>query len=349
MKPNLFLNPYQQPENKLTYNFLALLHTLNNKELLEWLSDEYLSDDPLMEIETVLGGGRSNPDGCIYLENKGGEFVRIYLENKTNRRGISTEQILAHLDWLKEKDKLLVITPRLSDKNIIKELKNEKILFKTWSDIVEFLQNNCDNVIARQFIEYGHLSGEFDEYGEVTQEDIKLHLESLKLQFDKKISRIFYNFSVEYDFSLYGFKNLCPYNNINWGRNGLELGESIENKSFGQWFSISYYYLTDDHGIPFKRGVPELAFFFDINPEYLEQICNDKTFVDILKKLEPYGFENNMEGKLTSNRWRLFVYRKPVIDFEVININALCIFSDNVFKLLKENGAFEHKYFKELM
>jgi hypothetical protein len=52
-------------------------------------------------------------------------------------------------------------------------------------------------------------------------------------------------------------------------------------RSYGQWFSISYYYVTDDHQIPFKHGVPELAFFFDINPEYFEQITRDKAFVDI--------------------------------------------------------------------
>jgi hypothetical protein len=53
------------------------------------------------------------------------------------------------------------------------------------------------------------------------------------------------------------------------------------------------------------------------------------------KKLEPKGFENNLEGKLTDNYWRLFTYRKSITDFEIININTLCLFADGVFKLLK--------------
>jgi hypothetical protein len=210
MKPNLFLNPYQQPENKLTYNFLSLVNLLNEREFLEWLTDELLDNDPLENIETVFGGRKSNPDGCITLRNRGKNIIKIYIESKTNRRGISKEQLVLHLEWLNAGDKLLVITPRLSDKNIIREIKNNDIIFKTWSEISEYLKSKINNVIVEQFIEYGKLSGEFDEFGEITSNEIKIFTENLKLNFDKKITSIFYNFSSEYDFKSNGLTKIKP-------------------------------------------------------------------------------------------------------------------------------------------
>lgn len=349
MKPNLFLNPYQQPENKLTYNFLSLVNLLNEREFLEWLTDELLDNDPLENIETVFGGRKSNPDGCITLRNRGKNIIKIYIESKTNRRGISKEQLVLHLEWLNAGDKLLVITPRLSDKNIIREIKNNDIIFKTWSEISEYLKSKINNVIVEQFIEYGKLSGEFDEFGEITSNEIKIFTENLKLNFDKKITSIFYNFSFEYDFKSNGLTKIKPVYSDNQGRRWVELNFKNKITSYGQWWAISYYYNTNDHGIKFKKDVPEIIFFFDIDPANISILKSDKIFVDIIKKLENIGFESNLDEHLTDNTWRLLIYRKSIIDFEVININEIIKFTDNVIFLLKNCDAFDHKYFNEFM
>lgn len=349
MKPNIFLNPYQQPENKLTYNFLSLVNLLNEREFLEWLTEGLLDNDPLENIETVFGGGKSNPDGCITLRNREKNITRTYIESKTNRRGISKEQLVLHLEWLNTGDKLLVITPRISDKNIIREINNNDIIFKTWAEISEYLKKNINNVIVEQFIEYGKLSGEFDEFGEITSNEIKIFTENLKLNFDKKITSIFYNFSFEYDFKSSGLTKIEPAYSDNWGRRGVELNYENEITSYGQWWAISYYYNTNDHGIKFKKDVPEIIFFFDVDPNNINILKNDKSFIDIIKKLESIGFESNLDEHLTDNTWRLLIYRKSIIDFEVININEIIKFADNVILLLKNCDAFEHKYFNEFM
>lgn len=347
MKPNLFLNPYQQPENKLTYNFLSLVDLLNSREFLEWLTDELLDNEPLENIEPVLGGGKSNPDGCITIRDRENKKIRVYIENKTNRRGISKEQLISHLDWLNENDKLLVMTPRIGDRNVIKEINTKAIVFKTWSEIAGYLKNNIQNVIAEQFIEYGKLSGEFDEFGEISNNEIKIFVENLKLNFEQKISSIFYNFSFEYDFISKGLTKIKPCYYDHFGRRGVELCFNNDFTTYGQWWSISYYYSTNDHGIQFKNGIPEIVFFFDVNPEKLDILGIDTEFKNIIKKLEQVGFESNLNKKITDNNWRLLIFRKPIIDFDVININELCKFTDMVISLLRDCGAFEHKYFNE--
>ena len=349
MNINLFMNAYQQPENKLTYNFLSMVNIIKKRDFLEWLSNERLSNDPLVDIKTVFGGGNSNPDGSIILKNIDNIDFNIYLETKTFRRGISIDQLLLHLDWLNGKDKLLVITPRASDKKIIEKINNPFILFKTWSEIVGYLKDNVDNIIVDQFIEYGKLSGEFDEYGEISEDEIKIFVENIKLKFDDKITTIFRDFSSLYDFKLMGLNRIESIYHDNFGRRGAELNYENDFTTFNQWWAISYYYHTNDHYINFKNNTPEIVFFFDIYPGKIELLKFDKIFINILEKLVTVGFESNLNGELTTNRWRLLLYRKSIEDFNCINVNELCKFTDRVIVLLKDSGAFEHKYFNEFI
>jgi len=349
MKTNLFMNPYQQPENKLTYNFLSMVELTNDKDFLVFLTNQELEENPIVSIETVFGGGKSNPDGCITLINRNKNENKIYLEIKTNRRGISKEQLLLHLELLSDNDKLLVITPRLSDRAIINEINNNKIIFISWIEISEYLKNNIDNYIVRQFIEYGKLSGEFDELGEITNVEIKNHVENLKIDFDKRINSIFYNFSMEYDFSSKGFKKIETVYSEKWGRRGVEINYRNDFTSYDQWWAISYYYDIFDHNIKFKKDIPEIVFFFDIGSKYSKIIRSDEKFIEIVNKLEENGFESNLNKQLTNNSWRLLVYRKPITDFDILNINEIRNFTDNIFLILNKCGAFEHKYFNEFM
>jgi hypothetical protein len=114
-------------------------------------------------------------------------------------------------------------------------------------------------------------------------------------------------------------------------------------------WAISYYYKTNDRCIKFKKDVPEITFFFDVDPKNTDILKNDKKFVDIIRRLENTGFESNLNEQLTDNTWRLLIYRKSIIDFEVINLNEIIMFTDNVISLLKNCDAFEHRYFNEFI
>ena len=72
---NVFFNSYEQPENKLTYNFLCLLeHMPQRNQFCEFLTDRRmkLTSDPLKNVETVFSGGASNPDGAVTFEDVDG-------------------------------------------------------------------------------------------------------------------------------------------------------------------------------------------------------------------------------------------------------------------------------------
>jgi hypothetical protein len=68
---NIFLNPYEQPENKLTYCFLSLLEHLEVNISLQIVQHtgagiEVKSADEL-KIKLLYGGGDGNPDGSIAI------------------------------------------------------------------------------------------------------------------------------------------------------------------------------------------------------------------------------------------------------------------------------------------
>jgi hypothetical protein len=360
MKPNIFMGNYQQPENKLTYNFLALVSYFNNKGFLEWLTGFQLSETPVSDIDTVLGGESGNPDGRIELITNDKIKVSVYIESKTYRRGIDTDQLIRHLDRLDKKDKLLVITPRISDKNIVYEMNNEKIIFKTWNEISDKLSKYND-MVTEQFVKYGEESGEFEGLGEISNQEILDYikikesynhlgsiLEEASSKFEHKIDLIFNSLLYEDDFKeILGLKfiNTIYYNA--WGRMGIEINYKTPGKKYGQWWAISYYYDTDDHEIEFKNALPEIAFFFDINPEHLNKLQKDKEFREILRKLCLQGFESNIDGQLSSNKWRLLVFRKPISEFSYINISEIKSFIKSVIEILNASNAFEHKYFNE--
>jgi hypothetical protein len=94
---NVFLNSYEQPENKLTYNFLCLLeHMPQRNQFCEFLTGGRmkLTADPIKSVETVFSGGASNPDGAVTFSDVDGKGWKVYLENKTSRRLLDRGRIL---------------------------------------------------------------------------------------------------------------------------------------------------------------------------------------------------------------------------------------------------------------
>lgn len=353
MKTNIFLNSYQQAENKLTYNFLSILELINSKSLMESLFPLQLKDNPIQNVRTVYGGGESNPDGSFELKKENGDIITVYFENKTKRRGLSTGQIELHINWLKQDDLLLVVTPRKSDIDLIRGLGNVNIIFFTWTEIANQLKK-IDNSIISQFLEYGKLSGEFEELGELHKTDINIFCDYSKINFEKKLNNILNNFHFEIDVEKYGF-SIPKRMSTDWGRQGTEfiygdyeLEDNAIN-SYGQFWTIAYYFDPSDHGIPFKNDQPEICFFFDIIPSEKIRLQKDADFIKILNELKSLGFESNLNEEISPNQWRLFFYRTPISEFNEISVTSLLHFTDEVFTKLLSVDLINHPYFKELL
>lgn len=117
--------------------------------------------------------------------------------------------------------------------------------------------------------------------------------------------------------------------------------------TYGQWYSISYYN-ERDHNISFKNEVPEIAVFFDVHPSKKKILQDDPSFEEIVSRLIQRGFESNLHVKISSNPWRLLYYRKPISEFEQLNVHQLMLFVDEVFGKVLDAGCMEHGYFREV-
>jgi hypothetical protein len=354
------MNSYQQPENKLTYSFLALIEYLNDQKFIEWLVGVKVSKMPIIDVSTVFGGGAGNPDGCFEINLEDSNSINVFLETKTWRRAIDIDQLERHIgrNDFKKCDKLLVITPRLSDRKIIEGIGNGQIIFKAWNEISTFL-SKLKNSVAEQFINYGIESGEFEGLGELSNLDIKNYIntieEKIKIQeiednFFNRMNLIFNNFIYEYKIcERSGFSKLIPTFSNDWGRMGMEINWENPGKSYGQWFAVSLYYDTKDHGIEFQNKIPEIAFFFDVDMEKVKKLRKDNNFRNIVNNLIQKGFESNLDNVISDNQWRLLVYRKPITAFENINIDEIGKFTDEVFEILNKVNVKEHPYFSDFI
>lgn len=350
MKTNIFLNSYQQPENKLTYNFFSIIELLNDSELFDFLTNKKTANNPLANLKTIHGGGETNPDGSFDIKLVDNKQITILYENKTNRRGLDVNQLTGHLKLCRENDLLLVTSPRKSDIDIIRQINDNRIIFKTWQEISLFLKTTYqDNIIIQQFVDYGKKSGEFDELGEIYLDDIKLYCEYIKIDFEKKVENIFRTLVHELDFNKFGFNNVNFYYKNNWGRNGIEFElKNLAETTYGQFGSVSLYYDTYDHEILFLKNCPEIVFFFDVTPEHKHLLQNDNEFKELIRTLEDEGFESNLNNEKSSNSWRLLYFRKPITEFQTINVQTLVTFTENILTKILKNNANKHKYFAEL-
>jgi len=352
-RKNIFMNTYQQPENKLTYNFLCLLeHMEECKEFCEFLLDSKLSlaDNPITEIETVFSGGETNPDGMIRLQSQNKSVYSVYIENKTFRAALNESQLRNHIKIFckDENSLLLVITPRITDKKIIDSINSNRILFKTWSEIVAKLKNlNMDltipSFIITQFIEYGKLSGEFEDMENITKEELNNYIETIKSNIEGKLKHIFERIATEINFNEYGL-NVKGYEvTKHWGRLGAEFKFSPKN-DYGQWFFYGIYFDSSDHGIKFKKdGIPELAFFFDVNPNYKEYLKNKNDLLDTLERLSQKGFEENLKKKITQNKWRFLFKRIPLTEIEDFSYESIKKTFIEILKQLNEEETFREE------
>jgi hypothetical protein len=335
--PNVFLNPYQQPENKLTYNFLCLLSHYKPKEFIDYLLDEKLAENAeIQNFEAVFGGGEANPDGMFEITS-GVENISVFLEIKTFRRKLDLEQLKRHVACHcegKDDTRLLVITSNKHDKDLIKSLGDPKIRFRSWEEIAGFISKHSDDRIAKDFVLYGEEQGEFEEPMDVTKHDIDIFTAYVQSKWARKIT-FFLNETIqliknEDDFPI---REAELVTQDAWGRNIIKIVfPNAQKNVYGQWLACGIYYDTKDHGIPFKeKGVPELAFFFDMHNGAAKNLPEEVKAA--FKKLTSKGFEENTDGKITSNRWRVLFKRKPLSQIDSLDAKFLKEF---LYECIKE-------------
>ncbi|MBD5646377.1 MAG: hypothetical protein HDQ89_01730 [Desulfovibrio sp.] len=316
MWPNVFLNAYQQPENKLTYNFLCLLSHYQPKEFIEYLLEETLPGNTrIQNFEDVYGGGESNPDGRLDIISGNREFF-VFLEIKTFRRKVDLEQlqrhVVAHCEG--EPDSLLlVITADKRDKEKIRSLGDARIKFRSWEEIAGYISKHSDDRIARDFVRYGQELGEFEGPMDITKDDIEIFTSFVKSKWTQKIDNVL-NRTIE----LIGEKGDFPIPKAEldpqdaWGRKVIKITfPHTQKNDYGQWLACGIYYDTKDHGIRFNSdGTPELAFFLDMSLGRAKNLPAEikKAF----KALSSKEFEENTEGQITNNRWRVLFKRIPL-------------------------------------
>jgi len=333
---NVFMNSYQQPENKLTYNLLCLIeHMPRQKKFLEFLlgKEIELASEPFVSGKSVFSGYKSNPDGKLVLKKSDGTTLNLYLENKTDRLGLTHDQIKKYVNEFCKDDNsyLFVITPRGSDNTIVDDCQNElgkRIYFRTWQETVEFLKEiNSDspNFVVQQFIEYGKIKGEFEDM-RPTIEDIKTFVKYYENRPEDKIKYIIENAVQQTTLKLL-------HDEMNWwwskkdGRMGIQL-EFYETSKFsnpyGLWLFFGIYFDERDHAIPFKnKSELEITLFLDIYKDYRDNIINIPNFNNIVKALEKEGFEDNSSLVITPNEWKLFFHRTPIFEFGELTIDKL--------------------------
>jgi hypothetical protein len=346
------MNTYEQPENKLTYNFLWLIQYLNNVDFLSFITGrrDISHGEPIKNIETVFGGGESNPDGAITIELENGNIITIYIESKTVRRGIDLDQLNRHIkNYLKNEDLLLVITPRESDRVIINSVSSKSIIFCTWQDISRYIEKkHGHDIIVKEFIEYGNLKGEFLVMKDIEKADLDIIMCWYKNNIANRLSHVFYSLSEEIIelFKEFGIDLDSAKFADHWGRQGIEI--SFKKPKFGLWAFFGLYYDDSDHKIPFiykDEGIPDICLFIDLNPnESRKKIDGDEEIKADFRILEKYGFRCNDNGRLTKNRWRLISHQKSLKDFDSLSKETLKNELRNILKKFFENSKCFFKY-----
>ncbi len=111
----------------------------------------------------------------------------------------------------------------------------------------------------------------------------------------------------------------------------------MENYDFGQWIACGIYFDERDHGIKFKENdMPELAFFLDMNNKKILNLPED--IRTKIKELQDKGFEDNSDGDITNNRWRVLFKRIPLSQINgPLNENTVAEFFKQCIDVFKDD------------
>ena len=239
---------------------------------------------------------------------------------------------------------LLVITSRGSDKGSIDSLNKQydnKVVFKTWAQVADKLEH-LPSFMAKQFVEYGKLSGEFEYMNEISSTDIDCYC-----NLPGRMQSILKEVKSNIDFTQY---ELIP-SKSSWDDKDGRMGHKFflnKRNDYGQWFFYGIYYNTKVHQIIFKEGVPELAFFFGINPDYRKQLSQNGDFKSALGNLEKLDeeigeknrFEENLTKLRTHSKWLLLFKRVPLTELGNFSYQDVKKRFEEILSQLKNEEAF---------
>lgn len=355
---NVFLNNYFAQENRLTYNFLCVIELMDalRGDFLRFLvrrTKFRLAPEPLSRLDPVFAFAQgSNPDGCLRLLQVDGSELSVFLEVKTFRRLLDPTQLLAHLKYHVQQQPqalLLVLTPRPCDSRIVESLNDERLVFLSWQEVADYLDHASrssapGSLIVKQFLKYAKEVKEFMP-SELEKKDIDLFIEYVARRPDEKIRNAFELLASNFSFGSFLQLRKPAYWNDAWGRKGIDIQLSGE-KDF-KWMTFGIYYDTEDHGIPFLAGCPELALFIDIDPKKRSEMKKNSRFVQALTNLEKLGWEENLSKERTDNEWRLLWWRKPLTEFGELTVNILAEILETRFNELKSEPEFSKGYFAQ--
>jgi len=338
---NVFRNPYEQPENKLTYSFLTLIEHLNPDSSSKMLSIILPSQDidkrrvEKTFVELLYGGGETNPDGKIQVRFDDSSALDIYFENKTWRRGMDINQINGHVkQYLNSPgNRLLVVTANKQDKEILDSLGNRNILFKTWHGLIDDMEriiatvsDEKDHFLIKQFIEYAERSREAWRARMIKESLIKSYSTMLALSKD---IREFYGDSWELmeklkEDILPSFTCYIKTGKVaqHWGRLGVEC--DLTTSYLGEWIFFGIYYDTVDHGIQFViPNEPEYAIFFDMDPKNRTKLIAADGITGAVDRLKDVKYEINFPQNNCGNAWRICYWHEPMKNHTSADISEL--------------------------
>jgi hypothetical protein len=349
---NIFLNSYEQPENKLTYSFLFFIEHLSAESTRALLGKLGIPIPALRSVEakTLYGGGKGNPDGSLQLRSDRAAPC-IFIENKTWRRQLDIDQLRRHLTEHVDKTSgslLLVITADRGDKVRIANMADQRLVFSTWHDIADHLEElaraatgTLDRFLISQFSEYLERSDEawrarmpdkklidaFTLAQSLKDQEKKFHLEVWRL-IDSIKAEIAPTFSEEIcemkldDLEGYIGANCHPY-----------------NQPLGHWICFCIYYDPTDHKIPLKTPFqPELAVFLGMQPENRSILSNMKGINEAIEQLSRAGYEFNFPDMRYNNPWYVCFWREEMVSRAGADPSTIkAIFEERLRTLLESN------------
>ncbi|MBU1852337.1 MAG: hypothetical protein KJ995_08045 [Candidatus Omnitrophica bacterium] len=115
---------------KSLVNILEFAHGVGFDPLMRsFLSLIKVCKNEIMYFRLQQGEVNSRPDAVLCFVDR-----KVYIESKV-QASLDINQIIRHLSALDEKDVLVVITNRTSDKDVLDDLKDDRLIYLSWKKI----------------------------------------------------------------------------------------------------------------------------------------------------------------------------------------------------------------------
>ncbi|MFD1515439.1 hypothetical protein [Halomarina rubra] len=141
---NPLFSTYSQGENRVTSTLVAVLGHVNGR-LVEELVGAMLGDPEfeLLTLQNQVTGEGSVPDALVAGTGE------VYVETKTARGAVDTDQLREHLAYLSDDDAhLLVLTPDDTRPSAVETVADERVRWSNFDTLVEAVETVLDRTNA---------------------------------------------------------------------------------------------------------------------------------------------------------------------------------------------------------